>query len=446
MWALTLGSVLTLTTGAVAITGMTTAPAPVQTQALQTDAGLAMDSGPTVSTEAWPAITEGVCRECPPDDPGNVTIAVGVRWGYLDDPAVAVLEGGWRFNDTRTGGTFAGRWHLVFGRAGGFLRGEFSLPRDGKGTFRGQWNVSGARFGGALSGAWVRVNDTHGYFEGQWTLPGGRLTGALAGRWTRLTDAGGALRGEMVAAPSIAPVDWDGYFHATAGTVRVLRTVRFERDDHVLPPTDRATVGWDSTTTVNWDGLILILRFPKGEPGPNVTLHTDPASFEWTARELAGLHVRERVDRAGHEIEVFGVVLRPRPPPPDVARFGIQLRWGNLSSRDGTDAPARDWAVWDGFAQITYGGLVVERVLSFERGDSLLPPDNRVTVSWHSATTTGWDGLAFGALVPLRALGDTYFTLHAGRFTHVFPMADLLGDHVFDAGNGNKIEVHAVRL
>ena len=150
------------------------------------------------------------------------------------------------------------------------------------------------------------------------------------------------------------------------------------------------------------------------------------------------------MDSAGHEIEVLGFVIRP-PPTVDFARIQIGMRWGNLSSTDGADSAAGDVTSWDGFAEITSGGLAIERVLSFERGDAVLPRDNRVTVVWQSSTTSGWDGLVLVAYVSLSHLDDTYFTLHAGSFTHVFTLRELPGDHVFDAGGGNQVEVRAVR-
>jgi hypothetical protein len=88
---------------------------------------------------------------------------------------------------------------------------------------------------------------------------------------------------------------------------------------------------------------------------------------------------------------------------------------------------------------------VVEQVVSFERGDSVLPRDNRLSVVWHSTTTDGWDGIVIVALVPLAHTDGMYFTIHAGAFTHVFTLRELPGDHVFDAGNGNQVEVRAVR-
>ncbi len=445
-WALVLGLALALT-GAVSIVAFTATPAPAQTQATQTmaDSSVAADSATSMSTEPWPALSDGACTNCSMDDSANVTIVLEARWGYLNDPAVAGMEGAWRFNDTGTSGGFAGVWRFVFQRIGGEVRGTFSLPADGNGAFRGRWNVSARPYSGDLWGAWVRVNATQGYFVGKWNVTGGQAEGSLAGRWIQSGASGGGFRGSAVAAPSVAPVDWDGSLSTTDGSVHILRAVRFEPNDHILRQTDPMVVEWNSTTTVNWDGILAVLRFPQGRPGPNVTLQAGQVSFTWTARQLVGLHLRERVDAAGHEIEVVGFLVEPRPAP-EAARFQVQIRWGNLSSTNGTDLPTGNRTVWDGFTQVTYGGLALERVLSFERGDMILPPDNRVTVSWRSTTTTGWDGVLLGALVPLPALNDTYVTVHAGAFSHVFTVAELVGDHVFDMGNGNQVEVHAVRL
>ena len=438
--ALTLGLALSVVAGAVSVVGSTAAPAPGQTL------DLGANAGPTVSAEPWPG-EDAMMNEAGrvlPDDPSMVTIVLAARWGYLDDPAVAGLEGRWHLNDTGTGGAFLGQWHLITRRVGGYLQGRFTLPDDGQGEFRGTWNVTGSHAVGSLWGDWVRVNATTGYFDGKWNVTGDRHAGALAGHWAQSARDGGAFRGEAIAAPSLAPVDWDGALHTTSGTVTVLRTVRFERDDRILPRTDRQTVGWESTTTVNWDGVLFALRFPRDGSAPNVTLRTVQISFEWSARELARLHIRERVDESGHAIEVAAFLLE-RHPRLEFVRFTVGVRWGNLSSRNGSDEPSRDATVWNGFAQITYGGLALERVLSFERGDLVLPRDNRVTIEWQSATTTGWDGLHVVAYVPLAHLDDMYFTLHAGSFTHVFTLRELPGDHTFDTGHGNAVEVRAVR-
>jgi len=302
-WALTLGLALALTAGAVS----TVAPsgsAPAVTQ--ETATGVLADAPATNFLDPYPGDMTTLPLERTDADAARgenvTTIALAARWGYLNDPAVAALEGRWMFNDTKTGGTFLGAWHLVNGRAHGSLEGRFTLPDDGHGRFRGTWDVADSRIGGFLWGEWVRGNRTNGHFDGKWNFTSGRDGGALAGGWALFRDNGGGFRGRAIAAPTMAPVDWDGSLGTTDGGVHLARTIRFERDDRVLPQTNRSLLEWTSTTTVNWDGILAVLRI--ADPNATVTLTTTQVSFTWTARELPGLHLIQAVDRAGHAIEV----------------------------------------------------------------------------------------------------------------------------------------------
>ncbi len=443
-WALVLGSALVVT-GAATAFGLSAVPATAPTQTVDTrpDPGIGADAVPAMSTEPWPAVTESGCTACPTADPGNVTVILAARWGYLDDPTVAGLSGLWRFNDTSgTTGRFLGVWTLAFGRLSGSVRGGFSLPADGHGAFRGRWSIFGIPLGGYLWGDWVRVNATSGYFDGKWNQTGGRAAGVVEGRWSQPTADGGGFRGLAVAAPTMAPVDWDGSLHTTEGVTHILRPVRFEPDDKVLRQADPQTAGWNSTTTVNWDGILAVVRYPASGPAPDVTLETAQKTFTWSADQLAGLHVRETVDSAGHAIEVFAFVLQPRPV---LTALKIEVRWGNLSSQNGTDLPTGMRTYWNGSAWISHGALAVARILSFERGDWLLL-GNLSAARWRSSTTTGWDGIVLGVVVPRALPNDTSFVLTAGSFSHTFTIPELVGDHVFDVGNGNQVEVHAVWL
>ena len=414
-WALTLGFALTALAG----------PA---------SARYAVDDGSgtqSVANEDVPAPQDG--RE-------YVTIGLAVRWGYLDDPAVAWLEGKWRWNDTRTGGGFVGRWQVVGSRLSGFLWGGFALPDDGRGRFRGEWNFSTGDEGGFLMGAWVRADRGHGFFEGSWNFSTGRDGGALAGRWGAIDEAGGVFRGEGIAAPSLRPVSWDGFLHVSDGAAGPRRTVRWERGEDMVWQRDRQTVAWRSTTTVNWDGLVFVLHVPKARPPPVVVLHTEQADFRWSAAELVGLHVRKPVDRLGHEIEVRGFLVER-----DFAKVGIGIRWGLLDGR-GWDEPSRNYTAWVGGAKISAGGLHLTRVLSFERSDRILPEDDRQLVAWRSTTTTGWDGVVLVAFVPFDDVFNVLFSIRAGAFRHTFALPDLLGHHVFDVDGVHELEVRAARL
>jgi len=376
----------------------------------------------------------------PQDGREYVTIGLAVRWGYLDDPTVAVLEGKWRWNDTHEGGMFFGRWHVVDGRASGFLSGGFALPDDGRGRFRGSWNFSTGEDGGFLAGAWVLTDRGLGLFDGRWNFSDGRDGGALGGRWTSLDRAGGVFGGRGIAAPSLQAVHWDGFLHVSDGAAGLRRTVRWEPREDFAFQRDRQTVGWRSTTTVNWDGLVFALQVPKVRPPATVVLHTEQADFRWSASDLIGLHVRKPVDRLGHEIEVRGFLIER-----DFAKVAIEMRWGLLDGR-GWDEPSRNATAWGGGAKVSAGGLQLVRVLSFERTDRILPEDDRQLVAWRSTTTTGWDGVGLVALVPLGDVFNVTFSVRAGAFRHTFALPDLLGHHTFDVDGVHEFEVRAARL
>jgi hypothetical protein len=394
---------------------------------------------------------DGTLDRCDCDaGPDTITIGLAVRWGYLDDAAAFGLEGRWRWNEDRTGGGFAGLWRQREGERNGSFHGRFALGDDGHGRFHGEWNFSTGRDGGFLSGAWVRVDRAHGVFDGRWNFTDGRPGGVLAGAWAVLSEQGGTLRGRAIHVPSMDPVDWDGFLQVSGGAVELKRTVRWETggdrrhgtDDQVLRRHDRALVEWLSTTTVDWDGLVFAIRVPRERPIANVTLHTDQIEFTWSAREIPGLHVRQPVDRLGHEIEVRGFLLE-RHDGRDLARIGVGLRWGHLDTR-GEDRDG-DAKAWDGGARISAGGMGVGMVLSFERGDRVLPREDRQVVRWESRTTTGWDGLILWALVPLHEVENATFSLRAGGFEHTWTLPELAGHHVFPFDDGTALEVRAIR-
>lgn len=379
-----------------------------------------------------------------------VTIGLTVRWGYLDDPAVMGMEGRFQWNDNATGGGFHGQLQgRVRGTVGSF-EGRFSLGDDGHGRFQGMWSFHLGRGGGFLAGAWDRTDHGDGVFDGHWNFTDGRAGGALAGVYESVSSDGGGMRGQMIHAPSLDMVDWDGFLQVSDGAVELRRVVRWETggdrrfgsDDQILRRDNRTIVEWLSTTTVNWDGLVFAIHVPR-EGGANVTLRTDQIEFTWSTRELLGLHVRTPVDRLGHEIEVRGFLMKRPDVGRDADRISIGIRWGHLDTR-GMDRDG-DAKSWDGGARISAGALGVRGTLSFERGDHLLPRENRQVVRWDSETTTGWDGVLLVAYIPHQDLGTVTFTLHAGDFDLTWTLRELMGRHTYDFDDGTSLEVRAVR-
>jgi hypothetical protein len=261
-------------------------------------------------------------------------------------------------------------------------------------------------------------------------------------------------------------VPWDGFVQVTDGGVRLVRTVLWEEggsyrlgtDDLVYPRRNPTALEWRSSTTVHWDGLLVVLHVPRNDmPVPHVTVHTDQWSYIFEAPDLVGLHVRLPVDRMGHEIELNGFLVE-REGDEDFALFRMVMRWGHLERRTGDEVPDDVWILnqddpvpsegwnhtphravpWDGFLSATQGRVRLIAPLLFESGgeyehgadDRMYPRDNRFTLEWRSSTTVHWDGVAAYVLVPLRTLPEAHITLHTDSWSHIFEARQLVDLHV----------------
>ncbi|MFQ6059757.1 MAG: hypothetical protein ACE5KV_00470 [Thermoplasmata archaeon] len=136
----------------------------------------------------------------------------------------------------------------------------------------------------------------------------------FAARWGYLDDD--------MSHESIEMVPWDGFISVTRGAVKLVRPLRFERggeyrlgtDDFIYPRDNRFTLEWRSSTTTNWDGVIVALIVPVTRvPELHMTFHNDQWSHIFEVRQLPGLHKRFPIDDLGHEIEINGKLIVRRP-------------------------------------------------------------------------------------------------------------------------------------
>jgi hypothetical protein len=98
------------------------------------------------------------------------------------------------------------------------------------------------------------------------------------------------------AIPRPAPVlPWGGTLTIDRGALRVLRTIRFDRGDFIVPRTDPRAVAWRSRTAGHLDGIQVRV---VGPPDATLRFATEPTNQEWRLSELAGLH---RIYPAGDE-------------------------------------------------------------------------------------------------------------------------------------------------
>ncbi len=264
-------------------------------------------------------------------------------------------------------------------------------------------------------------------------------------------------------------IPWDGFVEVTRGGVKAVRTLLFETggeyrwggDDTLYPRNNRLTVEWRSSTTVHWDGVLLLLVVPKmDDPMPHVTLHTEPWSHVFEAAQLLGLHVRIPVTPLGHEIEINGFPVERDGDRNDVAVIRMMVRWGYLPQPEGAAPEAADvpeeekyaMVPWDGFLQTTKGGIKLLETLLFETGgayenggdDFVYPRNNRLTLEWRSSTTTHWDGIVAAIVVPVHAVPEAHVTLHTEQWSHVFMARHLVGLHarIQTDDLGHEIEIN----
>jgi hypothetical protein len=123
--------------------------------------------------------------------------------------------------------------------------------------------------------------------------------------------------------------DWSGSLCVENGFARPLRTIRFEDNDHLVPPPSRNCVAWVSHTKPSFDGILVSLhRVPCdslvaagviadslcGEP-ISVTFDTGPLTVTFTQEELKDLHRVIPVDDAGNAVAFNTLVLMPGECP-----------------------------------------------------------------------------------------------------------------------------------
>ncbi len=113
----------------------------------------------------------------------------------------------------------------------------------------------------------------------------------------------GLLEGDSTATNVI---NWDGSASITRGTLGIMKTVRFERNDKiVLPRTDRKTVQWVSRTVPHFDGIVLAIidRDTLNVDGAftfSTNLYTRTFSYD----ELDSLDLVETVTNEGHQVSI----------------------------------------------------------------------------------------------------------------------------------------------
>ncbi len=132
--------------------------------------------------------------------------------------------------------------------------------------------------------------------------------------------------------------DWSGAVSTNVGALRVLRTIRFEEHDALLPRTSPQSVEFESRTNVHNDGLRLRLVVPRGAmleslvdgemPALSIQLG-DKVDVTIPGPRLAHLIRAQKVDDLGNG---FAIVAYRRS---ECARGGLTGHWKRMNKRGG---------------------------------------------------------------------------------------------------------------
>ena len=102
-------------------------------------------------------------------------------------------------------------------------------------------------------------------------------------------------------------IDWSGSATATKGVLALMKTIRFEFNDHVLfPRPDAKTIQWQSHTIGHLDGLSLVILDNDTTDSKGLfTISTPLYEHMFSYEELDSLELVETVSAAGQQISIL---------------------------------------------------------------------------------------------------------------------------------------------
>lgn len=210
-------------------------------------------------------------------------------------------------------------------------------------------------------------------------------------------------------------------------------------DEVILPPKDQAYtvegtgvfypwIAWKSTTTDDWDGVAVRFEWERGTD-PTVTIETVRWSKSLPAAKLGTLTQTLTVGSAGQQLEIgrfFTLAYKV---------YDANLQWGYWKERDKNPDGPKQFAIWDGCAKLSVGGIRVVGANHFDTGsrydqgraDQLMPrADLSPTLEWVASTLDDprrpfeGESLALNLVVPQNAAAT--LTYKAGDYENAFAL------------------------
>ena len=129
--------------------------------------------------------------------------------------------------------------------------------------------------------------------------------------------------------------------------------------------------------------------------------------------------------------------------------YHLRVIWGQME----LDTTVTEVTDWTGSLTVTRGGMVIRRVIKFERGqDAILERTDRKLIEWESFTTVHHDGLAVDIFIPpdtATIAQIVTISFETGPYSRTFDLAELVAlDTVIylDDADSNAVAFSAFRL
>jgi len=125
--------------------------------------------------------------------------------------------------------------------------------------------------------------------------------------------------------------------------------------------------------------------------------------------------------------------------------YAMRIVWGRLEY----DSLVQTVTDWDGSLEVSWGGMVLRRVVKFEPlQDWIIPRTDRKLIEWVSKTTVHHDGIFVNIYQPPSATDDIKtVTFSTGPLEITYDVNDLAKlDTVITLDDGNSVAIHAHKL
>lgn len=241
-----------------------------------------------------------------------VTVAIAMRWGHIYGLDTGAMYGKWK-RTTKYSGEFNGIWKKQNGKFGGFLKGIWIENLRGPGGhFQAIWTYKDGKFGGYLNGKWF-----NGKYRGTWWYADGELGGFVKGVYKHVKIGAGIFGGKWCFKEDCKMVPWNGVVYVSKGGIKAVKTLLFENwgkgkhyylfgvNDKVYPQKNRHVIAWRSSTTVHWDGIILIAKIPKKDlKDAFIIIKVGKIKVKINAKDMKNMHRVIKIDSHGNYFEI----------------------------------------------------------------------------------------------------------------------------------------------